>query len=109
MSRIPLIILLFSSLSACKKLNSEQIFLSNSCGECETVVEEQLLLIDGIYFVDFDAENDFVKFHFDKNNAKLEAESWLKSNGLLPASDTSVFIYPKCCPVMENPSQNGEE
>lgn len=103
MSRIHFIFILLILLStACKKLDSEQIFLKNSCEDCKEKVEEYLLSLEGVYYANFDYENEILIFHFDKDRSKQEAEDWLKENGYMQSIDTTYNFYPDCCPVLDS-------
>ncbi|MEQ8358236.1 MAG: heavy-metal-associated domain-containing protein [Cytophagales bacterium] len=109
MSRIHFIFLLLLFISACKKLDSEQIFLKNSCEDCKKTVEDYLLSLNGVYYANFDHENEVLVFHFDKDRSKREAEIWLTENGFMQSKDTSYSYYPDCCPKIDTLSKNEEK
>ncbi len=102
MSRIHFIFLLLLLSSACKKLDSEQIFLKNSCENCKKSVEEYLLSLKGVYYANYDYENEVLVFHFDKQRSQQEAEDWLKENGFMQSADTTYNFYPDCCPLKDS-------
>ncbi len=109
MSRIHFIILLLISIVACKKLDSEQIFLKSSCEECKETVEDYLLSLKGVYYANYDHENEVLIFHFDQDKSKREAEIWLTENGFMQSMDTSYNYYPDCCPTIDTLSNNEEK
>lgn len=108
MARLLLLFIPILILSSCKKLDSEQVFLKTSCEDCKKEVEQYLLGLKGVYYANFDADNETIVFHFDREDSHLEAKDWLMENGFIQSTDSTVNVYPSCCQVQDSIPLNEE-
>ena len=97
------LLLIFVCLSACMKLEEKEVLLDNYCGTCKEMLQDSLLNLPGIYFVEYQTSAKSVKIKYHPKTFKLSTlHNFLGRYGFMSMGEESPSLEiehhtPPCC------------
>lgn len=92
--------LLLVGIISCKRLEKKDIQLEIKCENCGSLMEDSLLMVKGIYYVNYEHEigNLTVKFDGGELDSLLINEFLIRKGFIFPEDDSLfVTVVPDCC------------
>lgn len=101
-AKVMQLLLIFVVFSACMKLEEREVLLDNYCNNCQQMLQDSLLSLKGIYFVEYLPTSKSVKIKYDSKAFELrQLHDFLGNYGFLlmgdSASNQAKHVVPPCC------------
>lgn len=99
-----LILFIFSVfiLSSCTKVEDRLIPLDVACEGCQSIIEDSVLSLDGIYYAKLDVRNSTLMIKVSPEEwDRTHVSQFLRTSGFINTKQDSLFTLPYCCKTQE--------